>query len=88
MKLISLKSQPVLMALSAVLLSACGSNSGGSAGALVAGTDIPVTATETTAGVVSFANLSAAQSDDAAQPLVVGDAALASTETDEPDPSV
>ena len=89
MKLNLLKSS-LLFATSAVLLSACGggSSSTTAAVALVAGTDVPVTATETTAGVVSFANLSAASSDDTGEPLAVGEAALASSDTDEPDASV
>ncbi len=87
MKLILLKSSSLLIAMSALALSGCGS-SGNNAVAFVTGTDIPVTATETTAGVVSFANLSVANTGDADEPLVVGDAALASSDTDEPDPSV
>ena len=86
MKLILLKSS-LVMALGAVLLSACSDNNN-STPALVAGTDVPVSATETTAGVVSFANLSAGSSDDTAEPLSVGEVALATSETDEPDSSV
>ncbi len=87
MKSILLKSSSLLIAMSALALSGCGS-SGNSAAPLVAGTDIPVSATETTAGVVSFANLSVANGGDTDEPLVVGDAALAASDTDEPDPSV
>jgi hypothetical protein len=72
----------------AVSLSACGSSSS-SSDPLVAGTDIPVSATQTVPGVVSFANLSAAASSgDTSEPLAVGDVSLATSDTDEPDPSV
>lgn len=84
---LTLRKSSFLIAFSVVVLSACSDNNN-TTPALVAGTDVPVTATETTAGVVSFANLSAGTSDDAAEPILVGEAALASSETDEPDPSV
>jgi hypothetical protein len=87
MKFTKLISTSVVIALCAVTLSGCG-NDGTPAVAYVAGTDIPVTATETPAGLVSFANLSVAGGDDSAEPFVVGDAVLATSETDEPDPSV
>lgn len=90
MKLKPSTSLAVLMTLCAFALGGCGSsNSGGSAAvALVPGTDVPVTATETTAGVISFANLSSASTDESAEPIALGDAALAASETDEPDSSV
>jgi hypothetical protein len=71
----------------AASLSACGSSS--SSDPLVSGTDIPVSATQSVTGVVSFANLSAASSSsDTNEPLAVGDVSLATSDTDEPDPSV
>jgi hypothetical protein len=89
MNLISLKSTSVLIAMG-LSLAACGGGGGSSSPAdpLVAGTDIPVSATETMAGVVSFANLTLVGKDESSDPLVIGDAALASSETEEPDPSV
>lgn len=87
MKLTLLKSAPLVLALSAVL-TGCGGSSGTTVAPVVAGTDIPVTATETTAAVVSFANLSVASGSDTDEPILVGEAALASSDTDEPDASV
>jgi hypothetical protein len=88
MKTISLKLKASLLALTAVIVTACGGGSGTTVEPVVAGTDVPVTATETTAAVISFANLSVSKGTDGDEPLQVGEAALASSETDEPDPSV
>jgi hypothetical protein len=89
MKLISIKSMSALVAISSALAACGGGNSSSPAATpLVAGTDIPVAATETTAAAISFANLTVASSDDTTEPLAVGEAALATSETDEPDPSV
>ena len=71
----------------AVLLAACGGSDGDGAPAFVANTDVPLTATTSTAGAVSFAQQTML-TNDLAEPAVLGDAALATSETDEPDPSV
>lgn len=73
-----------------LLLSACGG--GGDGGIHVPGnapgTDVPLSATTSSAGAVAFAKAVAASKDDTASPLVVGDAVLATSETDEPDPGI
>lgn len=80
-------------AAAAALLSACGgsdgdSNAGGGGtpgtDPVVAGTDIPVSATTSASAAFSFVNGLASKTDDTAEPLVVGDATLAVSDTDEP----
>lgn len=84
-----LKAVPAALFL--LLLSACGGG-GGDGGINVSGnvpgTDIPQSATTSSAGAVAFAKAVAATKDDTASPLVVGDAVLATSETDEPDPGI
>ena len=78
------------LAVGALLLAACGGG-GGSSGSndpLVAGTDVPASATTSSPGAFSFVSSVAASSDNTAEPLVVGDVTLATSETDEPDPSI
>lgn len=74
----------------AALLAACGGGGGSSAPVdpVVSGTDIPVSATTSAAGAFTFVNGVASSSDNTAEPLVVGDATLATSETDEPDASI
>jgi len=77
----------------ALLLAACGGGSGDGAptGPVPpgsAGTDVPASATTSSAGAFAFVKSVAATSDDTALPLAVGDAALAASDTDEPDPGV
>jgi hypothetical protein len=81
-----------LLAVAGVLLAACGGGGGGGGGlggitappATVGGSDVPVSATTSADGAFSFVADVAAQQDDAAEPLVLGDAVLATSETDEP----
>jgi hypothetical protein len=88
---------PTLMALgtAAMLLVACGDGSSlPPIGAAPPGnpptstTDIPVSATTSAQGAFSFVNLVASSPQDTSEPLVDGDAVLAVSDTDEPDPSV
>ncbi len=74
----------------AVLLAACGGGGGGSTSgeATVPGSDVPLSATTSSAGAFAFVKSVAATSDNTALPIVVGDAVLATSETDEPDPGV
>lgn len=83
----------LLVLAAAALLSACGSSydSEGSyapapppADPPVAGTQVPTSATTSSAGAFSFANSTASSSSDTSEPLEVGDATLATSETDEP----
>jgi hypothetical protein len=71
------------------LLAACGGGGGGGSSApvdpVVGGSDIPVSATTSSAGAFTFVNGVASTPDNTAEPLVVGDATLATSETDEPD---
>ncbi len=71
------------------LLAACGGGGGGGSSApvdpVVGGSDIPVSATTSSAGAFTFVNGVASAPDNTAEPLVVGDATLATSETDEPD---
>jgi hypothetical protein len=55
---------------------------------LVTGTDVPVSATTTGAGAAEFVKTVVASSADTAEPLMVGDVVLGTSDTDEPDPGV
>jgi hypothetical protein len=83
----------VLIALTAVMslgLSACGSDSA-PAPQFVTGTDVPLTAVATSSGASVFVKEVVATPIDTAEkadPLELGDAALATSDTDEPDSDV
>ena len=73
----------------ALLLAACGGGGGGDAmpaDPLVSGTDVPQSATQSSAGAFIFVSGVAASSSETAQPLVLGDVTLATSETEEPSP--
>ncbi|MDF2465129.1 MAG: hypothetical protein K0Q43_3364 [Ramlibacter sp.] len=75
----------------ALVLVACGGGGGGVPVATdppVAGTDVPASATSSSAGAIAFVKSVAASSDNTAAPLAVGDAMLATSDTDEPDPGI
>jgi hypothetical protein len=76
----------------AVLLSACGGGGGGGSAAPVdppvAGSDVPLSATTSSAAALAFVRAVAATSDNTATPIMVGDATLATSDTDEPDPGI
>ena len=77
------------LAASSLLLTACGG--GGGSGATPApddGTDVPQSAMTSSAGALAFMKSVAASSDNTASPLRVGDAVLATSDTDEPDPGI
>ena len=82
------------LAASALLLAACGGGGGGGETAvvvpdpLIAGTDVPQSATTSSAGAVAFVKSVAASSDNSASPITVGDATLATSDSDEPDAGV
>lgn len=69
-------------------LVACGGDGVGSAfGSLVAGTDVPVSATVDSQAATDFvASIVNAGGSETADPLIIGDVTLASSETAEPDP--
>ena len=79
------------LAASALLLAACGGGGGETAvvtDPLIAGTDVPQSATTSSAGAVAFVKSVAASSDNSASPITVGDATLATSDSDEPDAGV
>ncbi len=91
MKRITSGRTAVTLAITGMLLAACGGGGGGDgvvADPLVAGTDVPVSATSSSAGAIAFVKSVAATSSNTAEPIVVGDAVLATSDTDEPDPGV
>jgi len=77
----------------AAALSACGGGgdensgggNGGGANPPVAGSDVPSSATASSAGATAFVKGVAAASDNTAAPINVGDAVLATSDTDEPE---
>ena len=87
---------PLALATGLLLLAACGGGGDGGStpppsgggGDVVAGTQVPTSATTSSAGAFTFANATASATDNTAEPLEVGGAVLATSETDEPDPSV
>lgn len=97
MKLMTLSRLAFGAAATAVLLAACGGGDGaageggGTPGApdpTVPGSDVPLSATTTSAGAMAFVKRVAANSDNTAVPIAVGDAVLASSDVDEPDPGI
>ncbi len=82
---------PLLAAMGAatVLLAACGDGSSLPAPITppTMTTEIPGSATTSSAGAFTFVNLVASTSQDTAEPLLDGDSVLATSDTDEPDPS-
>jgi hypothetical protein len=75
----------------ALLLAACGGGGSGDAPAppadpIVTGTDVPRSATESASGAFVFVNATASTVSESSEPLVLGDATLATSETDEPQP--
>ena len=73
-----------------------GGSSGGGGGVptpnsdpnLMSATDVPLSATTSSAGAMEFVKRVAATSDNKAEPIRVGDAVLATSNTDEPDPAI
>lgn len=55
---------------------------------LISGTDVPTSATTSAAGATAFVKLVVASSAETAEPLQLGDAVLATTDTEEPDASI
>lgn len=89
----SLAAGGLLLVASALMLAACGGGGGGGASPaptepVAAGTDIPTSATTSAAGALTYVNSVASSSDNTAEPVVVGDATLATSDTDEPDASI
>ena len=95
--------RPTLLVAALALLVACGGTNdfakvgttGGGAGGgptaagFVDGTDVPLTATTSSNGATAFANsLVTAGTSETAEPLVLGDAVLATSDTDEADVSI
>jgi hypothetical protein len=76
----------------AMLATACGGGNGDSAQVNtdppLAGTEVPVSATTSSAGAMAFMKNLAARSDNTATPIVVGDAVLATSDTDDPDAGI
>jgi hypothetical protein len=77
---------------STLLLAGCGGGGGGRAAldgdANVEGTDVPLSATTSSAGAMAFVKRVAANSDGTAEPIRVGGAVLATSDTDDSDPGI
>ena len=78
------------LAAGALLLAACGGGGGSPVVVepVIAGTDVPLSATTSSAGALAFAKTVAASSDNSASPITVGDAVLATSDSDEPDAGI
>jgi hypothetical protein len=75
----------------ALLLAACGGGGGGSSAVPDApgpATGVPAAATTSSAGALAFVKAVAASGDSSAEPIPLGDAVLAASDTDEPDPGI
>ena len=70
----------------ALLLGGCGGSDGPPAIIYVAGTDVPVSATQSAAGALTFTMQLAASSSDTSEPIVLGSAELGTDDTAEPAP--
>jgi hypothetical protein len=81
-----------LALLASALVAACGGGGGGAAPAVtnppLAGTDVPASATASPAGALAFVKTVAAATGNDAEPIAVGDAVLATSDTDESDPGI
>lgn len=67
------------------LLTACGGGSTTPAGpALVMGTDVPITVEQSATGVVEFAKTQLAATSETSDPLILGEAKLATDDAAEP----
>lgn len=78
-----------MIAVACAFVAACGGGGGGPASPPVAnapGSEVPLSATQDPAAAYSFVASIAATGSESAEPLVVGDAQLATSETDEPQP--
>ena len=76
------------LAASSLLLTACGGGSSSPAPVADNGTDVPQSAMTSSAGAIAFMKSVVASSSNTAEPLRVGDAVLATSDTDEPDPGI
>ncbi len=86
-----LKKQGALTAGAVVLLAACGGGGGSSYVAtapqdpgLIAGTDLPVAVQQSSTALLAFAQTQLAATSDKTDPLVLGDAKLATDDSAEP----
>ena len=84
-----MKTLPLIVA-SAALVTACGGGGGGpafpQAPTNVSGTEVPLSATQNADAAFQFVSTVAARKSETADPLLVGDATLATTDTEEPQP--
>ena len=84
----TLKAHWLAVAGTTALLTACGGGSNGDTAQtpvmLVAGTDVPVTVEQSTKGVVDFAKAQLAATSETSEPLVIGNAKLATDDAAEP----
>ena len=79
------KTRWVAVAVGAVaLLAACGGGSDHSGPALVMGTDVPVTVEQSASGVIDFAKAQLLTTSETSEPLLLGDAKLATDDSAEP----
>lgn len=73
----------------ALLLAGCGGGGGaGPVAAVDAGPGVPAAASTNSAAALAFVRSVAASSDGRAEPIALGDAVLATSETDEPEPGL
>lgn len=66
------------------LLAACGGGNDNSGPALVMGTDVPVTVEQSASGVIDFAKAQLLTTSETSEPLLLGDAKLATDDSAEP----
>jgi hypothetical protein len=92
MKLLPSYHAVLSLVLASGLLVACGSGVNDAPIAVIdppiGGTDVPTSATTSSVGAIAFVKSTVASSNDTAEPIAVGNAVLASSDTDEPDASV
>lgn len=68
----------------ALLLGGCGGSDGPAPIAYVAGSDVPVSATQSTGNTIAFAAQQQAMGSDSSEPIALGEAVFATDDTAEP----
>ncbi len=79
---------PVSLSIAGALLVAGCGGGGRNNGNFVEGTDVPLSATTSSAGALAFIKQVVASTDETSEPLRLGNAVLGTSDSDDPDPGI